>query len=1316
MKKKVLSLVLCASLVLGMLTAFTGNAASSDSEVKGSTVSDWGAHNYIAGDGETVVTTTLTANADGGIQVSGNQVMSGLGIGVTNTTPIYLDQGGFSIEFSLDEWDTTSSDKWFALAIMDTDTVTNEQNSEPVFKSWDTYEEVDPNEGRGMVLIMRPEGNGRLVLSPYYYGVTSMSDATAAANGYLDAGSGCYADITLDSGNYKNIKLEFIKVDGGYNIVFNEGAFIRNGDGRLDGDAGAMNPHNKFSLVNSIFTTGTPAYVKMVAFNGAGNTDTSWTINKFNGQFANKENTLESWNVHNYITTDGSPLVNTIEGNDTGDLVVKGNQMAGSGELGVTYARPIDMANGFSIEFSLDEYQTNGVNGADSWIALQIKDTLTVTNAQNENPISHKLDIGGGDPDVGGAGFHILMRPGANNTLNIGEMYWVGLDWSTGEPVRKTIWRYDGDGCFATIQLEDYNNIRIEFCPDGNGGYLIKFDDNQFVPVNNPNTSPDGRINLANNFSKLGQYFDFDSPAYIALSYCDNVGTNAQFTVHSINGLQAMPNTEESWGAHNYYAQDGSEVFSNIMTDEDGGLVISGSQTAGGGGIGATWKRPVNMLHGFSIEFSLDEYSFNGDGVDTWIALHIFDQDKITVDGNTQGAYRHMEVGNATYGSGLVILMRPGKNNQLGIGEIMLNGVKVNGTTVTKENNWQNITAGGCYSGIQLSSFQNIKIDFVPREDGRIDIIFNDGDYIRLDGERWTNDYGRININNAFTELSTMFSEWNPMYVKMAYKSSAGIPAQFTINKVNGITASQASASTPIEVTDGIYQLYGDLKFENGFKVRNMGGAEKDSPVVGYLNYGDPSLIPEWNIAQWDTKYDFRDLENDTMFMEMDDGVYVYDSIDKVLTVDTNTGEIGLQLNASEVYDAPRVDFQAWPHLLLERSKTRNEDAPYANQLKNANHLRLQFSQKLTMFEDHMGDTATGLHAGSFYTYLLLKGINDKGQNELLWFGLSLFDNRYAYIEETGLVDGGKADASGNYIYLLPSRAFTDTDFLKDGEIYASEDNEWMTIDIDLLPYIKRALTVAQENGYMQGVAMDTVYVDGMNIGWEMPGTYDGEMWIKDISLLSYVGTTYESNNGFYNLLVSDMEEKENVTVDENLTITVPKKLLSIDNYDKSMLIIQSAKRDSVEGVAVEGRKVTEVYDLETYVNGASYVLYFDEDMELVYKATSGDISDLKFYTVGKNGNTNLIEGTYDADSNTFSFVLKKASDIAVTVEQDSSGTTSDGGTTSGGETTPDADNNNNSAQSPQTGDILNLMPGLCLMVSLVGIICFTVIRKKKRA
>ena len=38
----------------------------------------------------------------------------------------------------------------------------------------------------------------------------------------------------------------------------------------------------------------------------------------------------------------------------------------------------------------------------------------------------------------------------------------------------------------------------------------------------------------------------------------------------------------------------------------------------------------------------------------------------------------------------------------------------------------------------------------------------------------------------------------------------------------------------------------------------------------------------------------------------------------------------------------------------------------------------------------------------------------------------------------------------------------------------------------------------------MQGVTMDTVYIDGINLGWEMPGTYDGKMEIRNLSLRAF--------------------------------------------------------------------------------------------------------------------------------------------------------------------------------------------------------------------
>ena len=1316
MKKRTISILLCLSLLLGIVgsSGLSVASAATQAEVAGTAVSGWGAHSYVASDGETVVTTDLTANADGSVTVSGSQVAGGLGIGVTNTTPIYLDKSGFSVEFSFDQWDTTSNDVWYALYLSNRKTITNEHNADPVFKGWDNDGSMEPGE-QGMVLIMRPDGDGKLRFQWFYHGVTSNADATPAANELIYVGDGCYDNITLNSGNYDNIKLDFIRrgdygdSNGGYGIILNNGQYTRNGGDRVDA-VGEISPAQRFKLLDSIFPTGTPMYVKFVAIN-VQNAQTALTVHNFNGEYANKANTLDSWGVHNYVTADGSTLSSSISASDTGDVIVSGSQTAGSGELGVTYARPVDMTEGFSIEFSLDEYDLNGVDGADTWIALQIKDAMTVTDGKNADPIYHMMDIGNGDPAYS-SGLHIMMRPGADNVLTIQEIYYCGLTLDgDGNVVPAKSWLWDANGCYSQIKLDSFEHIKISFIPNGNGGYYITFNDGDFEPVNNPNPNP-GYINLANSYNYLYQWFQ-NREAYVALSYKCNKGEQAQFTVHSFNGQQAAPNTDNSWGIHDYVALDGSSVDTTAVADENGALVISGNQTSGDGGIGATWKRPVDISDGLSVEFSLDTYSLNGvNGVDSWISLQLLRSETVTDNRNANGAYRHFEVGNPAYGEGLVMLIRPLENNQLGIGEIYINGAAVDGTVVSGA--FKGVTNGGCYDRIQVDSFNNIKIDIVPTGLGSFNIVFNDGDYIRVGADRWANDHGRINVAEGFSWLNDFFTDETPGYLKMVYKSSTGTPAQFTINKVNGIAAVPAAEEAPvIEVTDGIYELFADTKFENGFMVRNMGGAEKNDPTVGYLNYGNPSLIPSWSLAQWETKYDFRDLENDTLFMELDDGVYQYDSIDKIFTVDTNTGTLGMELNASEVYDDPREAGEGWPHLLIEGA-TKNQEAPFANQMKNANHLRLSLSTRLTKYENAMGeDENPGLHAAAFYVYLYVKGVNEAGQNEMTWFGLTIFDNRVAFVTESGKADDGKADASGLFIYQVPSRAFTDTDFLENGEITASEDGEWMNIDIDVLPYIERALIVAQEQGFMKGVTMDTVYIDGMNMGWEMPGTYDAKMEVKDMSLRSYVGTTYELNNGIYNIPVDTIEESAQIVVDDSLTLDVPKYLVDMDGIDDSMLIIQSSKRDSVDGVSIEGYDVEEVYDIGVWINGNQQTARFDNGIEVVYTA-DGDVSELKFYTISSSGNPKLVEGVYDAAANTFTFTMDRAAVLAVVTEAEQSGDSGDSGETGGdsGETGGDSGETGGD-QSPTTGD-LGISIAACLMLVAATSVCVLIPKKRE--
>ena len=310
------------------------------------------------------------------------------------------------------------------------------------------------------------------------------------------------------------------------------------------------------------------------------------------------------------------------------------------------------------------------------------------------------------------------------------------------------------------------------------------------------------------------------------------------------------------------------------------------------------------------------------------------------------------------------------------------------------------------------------------------------------------------------------------------------------------------------EVVPGKYELLRDLNWKNGFNVTGLDSSLEGGHTPYPFNYGDASKKPMWKLAQWDSKYDFC-KEDETTVTQPDDGIFVYENPSKTVTINTNTGEIRLKLLASTVYDAPRKAGERWPHLLIEDTGIYSEsENRFALELKNETQLRLHLKQKLSYFEDKMGTTAnSALHAASVYLYLYVKGTNDKGKIEMMWFGIPLFDNRNAFPAEYSATDGGKSDASGLYIYNIPAKAVTSTSFFRENKPFGSIDNPWMNIDMDVLPYIQRALYLANNNNQMKGVTLTTAYIDGINLGWEMPGTYDAEMCFKELSLKSYVGT-----------------------------------------------------------------------------------------------------------------------------------------------------------------------------------------------------------------
>lgn len=1310
MKKKLLAIVLVLALSIS-LVPFSN--AGTVSDLTAGSVSNWGGHNFV-GDTETVKT-TVTPNADGSVSAEGTTVHDA--IGVTYTKPVYLSNQGFSMQFSFDKYDTSSTDKWFAVYLSDKETFTDSSNASPVFgqMATDTY---TASKGRGLVMMMRPDGDGNLRIGLYYYGVKSASDATATDGQWIYAGNGCYDNIKLNSGSYQNIRLSLVKrPEGGYNIIFNNGAFTRNGSDRIS-DENGINPAQKFTFLDQIFPQGTKAYIKMTAYNQS-DYDTAFSVSEIDGSYANLANTLDSWGSHTFVTAEGSAVNNTVAATDNGEVKVTGSQSAGNGEVGVTYARPVDMTQGFSIQFSLDKFLVNGQNGTDSWFALQLTDKETITDGRNASPVFRRFEAG--DPTYG-SGLVMLVRPLGNNVLSIGEIYWNGVKIADDGTVTKTSnFQGDSNGCYSYVKLASYDKIKFAFVARASGGYDIVVNDGVYDRCDASGNVMDrvsgdgGAINPNNKYPNLAKVFPDGTPAYVALSYHDNAngGSATQFRISAFDGQQAAPNTPASWGAHNYAASDGSAVVSNTAADENGGLTVSGYQTAGGGGVGVTLARPVDVADGFSIDFSLDKYETNP-GTDCWFALQILNKGTITDAQNTTAVFRRFEPGSSAYGSGLVMLMRPMANNTLDIGGIYWNGVKFdadNNPTIT--DGAFDSDANGCYSQIKLDSFSDIKVAFVPRSAGGFDIVFNDGNFTRVGSDRASDDNGCINIANKYVKLAKMFPYGTDAYVNLAYKGG-GTPIQFTVKKISDVSAATVEKDVP--AVNGTYQLFGDTKYAKGFYVSALQSADEGSHTPTLFTYGQSGVTPVWEIAQWDSKYDFNDTENDAIFTSPADNVYKYFDPSKAVTVNTDTGDLKLRLNASAVYGStPRVAGQAWPHLLVQEPLA-NSSYNFAYKLKNVSQLRLQLNEKLTYYKDCMdGKADPSLHAASFYIYLYLKGINSKGQAEQTWFGLPLFDNRYTYCAEYGSVDGGKADASGLFIYTLPSKAFTTSKFTDaNGGITGSDSNSWGNVDVNLMPYVQRALTLAQQSGFMQGVTLDTCYLDGMNMGWEMTGTYDAEMEVKDLSLQSYVGTNYtEGGNGIKNIPVSTMGDTESFSSDGSLTMTVPKGVVEKDGINDSILTaVEKKNSDALTLSGVKG-KVVDSYLADLLVDGSSYIYNFDKSVTLAYKipdsvlSSTGSVDNLKFYT---SDGEQLTPSSYDASTHKETFALKKLSSFEVV---DVTKTATTGGDTTVNNTGDSTGTNgtNNNVDTGGTG-----LPALIIGLAVLSGGTLLALRKKRKS
>jgi len=285
----------------------------------------------------------------------------------------------------------------------------------------------------------------------------------------------------------------------------------------------------------------------------------------------------------------------------------------------------------------------------------------------------------------------------------------------------------------------------------------------------------------------------------------------------------------------------------------------------------------------------------------------------------------------------------------------------------------------------------------------------------------------------------------------------------------------------------GYYEFFRDIGFKLGFIVTSPinGSGIKN---IGTLRITE-GTTPIWTLAQWGSNYNIMDnadnLPVSVAGAHSFHSKFINGRPAKRATV-YDSGAIKLELNASLEYDKPREPDDPWPHLLI--SQDYNSNSP---RLSYAKDIRMIMDFTLDSFTDHMGDAANdNIHAAQFVWYVTLQNRNKQspGYGEYLWFGLNLFDNRYEYPHFYAAHDGG----TSAMIYQPDGK-----DYLP----HPVKVGEPVHIDFCLSDHAKKAFELGQERGYMLNSKWEDLYIGGMNTGFEIPGTYDIAVTIRNISI-----------------------------------------------------------------------------------------------------------------------------------------------------------------------------------------------------------------------
>jgi hypothetical protein len=244
---------------------------------------------------------------------------------------------------------------------------------------------------------------------------------------------------------------------------------------------------------------------------------------------------------------------------------------------------------------------------------------------------------------------------------------------------------------------------------------------------------------------------------------------------------------------------------------------------------------------------------------------------------------------------------------------------------------------------------------------------------------------------------------------------------------------------------------------------------------------------PIWGVSQWNTKTPFQGEPTDA---DPRPKVIDYQSGSKDIrfgSADSAFADVSLRLDSSEEYiGGLRPKQQRWPALYLWQ---QIEEGPSFEKLQAVHfsmEARLMSSKNLHPPQGRDDKS----NAAQFTVFITLQNFNKQSPDfgKYVWFGVPIYDNRFEFSPHHEQQDA----ATHKLIYLVDDRLVT-KDRIQNGQ--------WAHFEGDLANEMKQSVKAAITTGNLSHTNLSDVFIRSLNVGWEIPGTFDADMQIRNLSV-----------------------------------------------------------------------------------------------------------------------------------------------------------------------------------------------------------------------